>query len=65
MAEQVGDVIGREGEDRTCYERGHSTRAWTEDLACQQVRAEPPNPKKPYVWQNSTIASDTMMRPLV
>ena len=33
--------------------------------ANQQVRAEPPNPKKPYVWQNSTIASDTMMRPLV
>jgi hypothetical protein len=33
--------------------------------ANQQVRAEPPNPKKPYIWQNSTIASDTMMRPLV
>lgn len=33
--------------------------------ANRQVRVEPPNPKKPYVWQNSTIASDTMMRPLV
>ena len=33
--------------------------------ANQQIRAEPPNPKKPYVWQNSTIAPDTMQRPLV
>tara|TARA_B110000858_G_C17729267_1_gene439233 strand:- start:70 stop:642 length:573 start_codon:yes stop_codon:yes gene_type:complete len=33
--------------------------------ANQQIRAEPPNPKKPYVWQNSTIAPDAMQRPLV
>ena len=33
--------------------------------ANQQVRAEPPNPKAPFVWNNSTIVPDTMMRPLV
>ena len=30
----------------------------------QQVRADPPNPKEPFVWNNSTIAPDTMRRPL-
>ena len=33
--------------------------------ANQQVRAEPPNPKDPFVWNNSTIVPDTMMRPLI
>jgi len=32
--------------------------------ANQQVRAEPPNSKEPFVWNNSTIAPDTMRRPL-
>tara|TARA_B100001142_G_scaffold45502_1_gene41755 strand:- start:699 stop:1139 length:441 start_codon:yes stop_codon:yes gene_type:complete len=32
--------------------------------ANQQVRADPPNAKEPFVWNNSTIASDTMRRPL-
>jgi len=32
--------------------------------ANHQLRNEPPNPKKPYVWQNSTIAPDNMRRPL-
>ena len=32
--------------------------------ANQQIRAEPPNPKKPYVWQNSTIPPDSMQRPI-
>ena len=32
--------------------------------ANQQIRADPPNPKEPFVWNNSTIASDTMRRPL-
>lgn len=32
--------------------------------ANQQIRAEPPNPKKAYVWQNSTIPPDSMQRPL-
>lgn len=30
--------------------------------ANQQIRAEPPNPKKSYVWQNSTIVPDLMQR---
>jgi hypothetical protein len=30
----------------------------------QQIRAEPPNAKEPFVWNNSTIVSDTMQRPL-
>lgn len=30
----------------------------------QSIRAEPPNPKSPYVWQNSTITPDLMRRPL-
>ena len=30
--------------------------------ANQQIRAEPPNPKKNYVWQNSTIVPDLMQR---
>ena len=33
--------------------------------ANQQIRAEPPAPKKAYVWHNSTIMPDTMQRPLV
>lgn len=33
--------------------------------ANQQIRAEPPAPKKSYVWQNSTIVPDTMQRPLI
>lgn len=32
--------------------------------ANQQIRAEPANPKEPFVWNNSTIVPDTMMRPL-
>lgn len=32
--------------------------------ANQQIRAEPANPKDPYVWNNSTIVPDTMMRSL-
>lgn len=32
--------------------------------ANQSIRAEPPNPKQPYVWQNSTITPDLMRRPL-
>lgn len=30
----------------------------------QQVRAEPPNPKQAYVWNNSTIVPDLMQRSL-
>ena len=33
--------------------------------ANQQIRSEPPAPKKAYVWHNSTIMPDTMQRPLV
>ena len=32
--------------------------------ANQQIRADPPNPKAPFVWNNSTIAPDTMQRGL-
>ena len=32
--------------------------------ANQQIRAEPANPKAPFVWNNSTIVPDTMMRSL-
>lgn len=32
--------------------------------ANQSIRSEPPNPKSPYVWQNSTITPDLMRRPL-
>jgi len=31
----------------------------------QQLRAEPPNPKDPFTWNNSTIAPDLMQRPLM
>jgi hypothetical protein len=30
--------------------------------ANQQLRADPPNPKKGYIWQNSTIVPDIMQR---
>jgi hypothetical protein len=30
--------------------------------ANQQIRAEPPNPKQPYMWNNSTIVPDLMQR---
>ena len=30
----------------------------------QQLRAEIPNPKQPYVWNNSTIVPDMMQKPL-
>ena len=30
----------------------------------QQIRADPPNPKQPYVWNNSTIVPDLMQRDL-
>jgi len=30
--------------------------------ANQQIRADPPNPKQPYVWNNSTIVPDLMQR---
>ena len=33
--------------------------------ANQQLRAEPPNPKEPFTWNNSTIAPDLMQRPLM
>jgi hypothetical protein len=33
--------------------------------ANQQIRAEPPNPKEPFMWNNSTIAPDLMQRPLM
>lgn len=33
--------------------------------ANQQLRAEPPNPKDPFVWNNSTIVPDLMQRPLM
>ena len=32
--------------------------------ANQQIRADPPNPKQPFVWNNSTITPDTMQRGL-
>src|SRR6056300_601569 len=32
--------------------------------ANQQIRADPPNPKEPFVWNNSTIAPDLMQRSL-
>jgi hypothetical protein len=32
--------------------------------ANQQIRAEPPNPKQPFMWNNSTIVPDMMQRPL-
>ncbi len=32
--------------------------------ANQQIRADPPNKKQPYVWNNSTIVPDTMQRDL-
>jgi|SRR5210317_65670 hypothetical protein len=32
--------------------------------ANQQLRADPPNAKQPYVWNNSTIVPDTMQRDL-
>lgn len=32
--------------------------------ANQQIRADPPNAKQPYVWNNSTIVPDTMQRDL-
>lgn len=33
--------------------------------ANQQLRSEPPNPKEPFMWNNSTIAPDLMRRPLM
>jgi hypothetical protein len=33
--------------------------------ANQSLRAEPPNPKEPFTWNNSTIAPDTMQRALI
>jgi len=32
--------------------------------ANQQIRKDPPNPKEPYVWNNSTIVPDLMQRGL-
>lgn len=32
--------------------------------ANQQIRSDPPNPKDPYVWNNSTIVPDLMQRSL-
>ena len=32
--------------------------------ANQQIRKDPPNPKDPYVWNNSTIVPDLMQRGL-
>jgi len=33
--------------------------------ANQSIRAEPPNPKEAFTWNNSTISTDSMQRPLV
>lgn len=33
--------------------------------ANQSLRAEPPNPKEPFTWNNSTITPDTMQRALI
>ena len=33
--------------------------------ANQSIRAEPPNPKEAFMWNNSTISTDSMQRPLV
>lgn len=33
--------------------------------ANQNIRSEPPNPKEAFTWNNSTIAPDSMQRPLV
>lgn len=33
--------------------------------ANQSIRAEPPNPKEAFTWNNSTIAPDTMQRALL
>lgn len=33
--------------------------------ANQSIRAEPPNPKDAFTWNNSTIAPDTMQRALI
>jgi hypothetical protein len=33
--------------------------------ANQSLRAEPPNPKEAFTWNNSTISPDNMQRPLV
>ncbi len=33
--------------------------------ANQSIRAEPPNPKEAFMWNNSTISTDTMQRTLV
>jgi hypothetical protein len=33
--------------------------------ANQSIRAEPPNPKDSFTWNNSTIAPDTMQRALI
>jgi hypothetical protein len=30
----------------------------------QQIRADPPNPKQPFIWNNSTIVPDLMQRDL-
>jgi hypothetical protein len=32
--------------------------------ANQQIRSDPPNPKKAYIWSNSTIVPELMRRPL-
>lgn len=33
--------------------------------ANHSIRAEPPNPKQAFTWNNSTISADTMQRPLI
>jgi len=33
--------------------------------ANHSIRAEPPNPKQAFTWNNSTINTDTMQRPLI
>ena len=33
--------------------------------ANQSIRAEPPNTKEAFMWNNSTISTDSMQRPLV
>lgn len=33
--------------------------------ANHSIRAEPPNPRQAFTWNNSTISTDTMQRPLI
>ena len=43
----------------------HETTGGALRNANQSIRAEPPNPKEAFMWNNSTINTDSMQRPLV